>query len=552
LLSLISRRLEVTDEPQDIQKLFWEQARVLREKGDQDGALKALEHVTMLDPDHVGALALLGEISIRRGHYEQAAQSLARLATLPVAPPKNRVTAGVAAVDLYENKLNQHDKALEVLLALHNAKLSSLPVRERLARAAARTGSWKEATAILQELMNERPQAEGRIEAARLAMAIHRDRLGQPQAAAPAVVRLLQEAPTDGEALDLLLETEHPRPVRERLLKEARDGLVDILQTQPTDAVPVRRLVKVAAALGDEALEQAAIGVLMALGEADPDAEEAFARLTAKKARVPQIAMSDAMLKSILAPGDEGPVGELFALMGPTLAEALGPSLQACGVTRRDRVDPRSGLALRNEVAAWAGAFGVREFELYVGGKEPLGVQGIPGEPPVLVVGPSINAPLTPVVRSRIGRELMGVVRGSTVTRLRDDVTVAAIVVACCRLADVPIDHPPYAVLGEVERLISRAISRRTRRAIADLCANVVHTRADARAWTKSALASQDRASVVASGDVSIVLGDLLGASIDKLGQTVRASSRAEELLRFVLSPHYLDLRQAFGLEGAQ
>ena len=38
----------------EIQKLFWEQARVLREKGDQDGALNALEHVTMLDPDHVG------------------------------------------------------------------------------------------------------------------------------------------------------------------------------------------------------------------------------------------------------------------------------------------------------------------------------------------------------------------------------------------------------------------------------------------------------------------------------------------------------------------
>ena len=58
LLALVSRRLEVTDDPTEIQKLFWEQARVLREGGDQDGALKALEHVTMLDPDHVGALAL--------------------------------------------------------------------------------------------------------------------------------------------------------------------------------------------------------------------------------------------------------------------------------------------------------------------------------------------------------------------------------------------------------------------------------------------------------------------------------------------------------------
>src|ERR1019366_4115240 len=54
--------------PVAFQKLFWEQARVLREGGDQEAALKALEHVTMLDPDHVGALALLGEINIRRGN----------------------------------------------------------------------------------------------------------------------------------------------------------------------------------------------------------------------------------------------------------------------------------------------------------------------------------------------------------------------------------------------------------------------------------------------------------------------------------------------------
>ncbi len=209
LLALIVRRLDVAEDPQEIQKLFWEQSRVLREKGDQDAALQSLEHVTMLDPDHVGALALLGEINIRRGHYDEAATSLARLALLDAAPAKNRITAGVAAVDLYENKLDRFDKALEVLLALHQAKLSTLPVRERLARAAARTGAWNEATSMLEELMTERADAQGRAEAARLAMSIHRDRLGRPQGAAAAIVKLLEESPADGEALEMLLKTQH-------------------------------------------------------------------------------------------------------------------------------------------------------------------------------------------------------------------------------------------------------------------------------------------------------------------------------------------------------
>ena len=114
LLALVARRLEVTDDPQEIQKLFWEQARVLREKGDQDGALDALEHVTMLEPDHVGALALLGEINIRRGNFEEAAGVAGAAGDASTsAPAKNRVTAGIAAVDLYENKLERFDKALE-------------------------------------------------------------------------------------------------------------------------------------------------------------------------------------------------------------------------------------------------------------------------------------------------------------------------------------------------------------------------------------------------------------------------------------------------------
>lgn len=550
LLALVARRLQVTDDAQEIQKLYWEQARVLREKGDQDGALSALEHVTMLDPDHVGALALLGEINIRRGNFEQAAVSLGRLAVLEAAPAKNRVTAGVAAVDLYENKLNQFDKALEVLLALHRAKLSTLPVRERLARAAARTGSWKEATAILEELMHERPTPDGRIEAARLAMAIHRDRLGDPQGAASAIVKLLEESPIDGEALDMLLQTEHAADVRERLLKAARTSLVESLQARPTELPAVRRLVKVSRALSDDALQQAALGMLMSLGAADAQAEGAFTQLASKKARAPQIAIGEAMLRSILAPGDDGPVAELFVVLGPTLAEAFGPNLQACGVGRRDKVDPRSGLALRNEIATWAGAFGVKEFDLYVGGKDPLAVQGIPGDIPALVVGSGVNAPLAPMTRGRVARELLAMARGTTIVRSRDDITVAAIVVAACGQAEIRIEHPPYAVLAEVERLLGKALGRKTRRLLPDLCRNIVSSQADARAWSRRALVSQDRVAVVASGDPAVVLAEVLGTSAEKLGAAVKGNARAEELLRFVASPKYLEIRRALGLEG--
>ncbi len=551
LIAVTTRRLAVADDPAEMTKLFWEQARVLRERGDSDAAMKALEHVTMLEPDHVGALALTGEIAIRRGMFEEAATALARLSGLADAPPKNRVTAGVAAVDLYENKLDRHDKALEVLVGLHRAKLTTLPVRERLARAAGRTGAWREATGILEELMMERPEPAGRVEAARLAMAIYRDRLGDANAARNAIGKLLEEVPGDGEGVDMLLSIDLEATAKRRLLDRARYAVIEQVQQRPTDLPLVRRLSNMSRALGDDVMWQAALSVSIALGEQDPHAGTALMQLSSRKPRMPQMALNDAILRGVLAPGDDGPVAQLFALLAPTLAEALGPSLAAAGVTKKDKVDPRAGLAVRNEIASWAGAFGFREFDLFVGGKDPLGVVGVPGDSPSIVIGAQVNVPLLPMTRGRIARELLGLMRGSTITRWRDDTTIAAIVVAACNLAEVRVEAPPYAMLAEVEKLISKAIARKTKKAIGDVCRAVVATRADARGWAHRALASHNRIAAVASGDATAVILDLTGQSLERLPALVSGDSRVEELVRFILSPPYVELRRSLGLEGA-
>ncbi len=75
-----------------------------------------------------------------------------------------------------------------------------------------------------------------------------------------------------------------------------------------------------------------------------------------------------------MSPGDDAPMASLFALLGPTLTEALGPALPALGVTKKEKVDAKSGLQVRNEIGAWTGAFGIPEFELYVGGRDANGV----------------------------------------------------------------------------------------------------------------------------------------------------------------------------------
>ncbi|MCC6648641.1 MAG: tetratricopeptide repeat protein [Polyangiaceae bacterium] len=548
VLQLAQRRLEVTEDTPEIVKLYWEQARILRKQGDYEGAQDALSNVTMLEADHVGALALSGEIFIKKGEFAEAAAALSRLALHEEAPPQQRLISGVAAVDLYEKKLDRVDEALRVLTSLHESGLSTLPVRERLATVAARAEAWPAATAILEELMGEREGADARVAAARLSMAIWRDKLDDPRGAERAVTKLLAEAPSDGEALDLLLDRLPTEPFARRLVATGRDAVVRDLAGGPLDPDAVARLAKIARATGDGALLQASLGALVALGRDEPGVSDELADLDARAARVPQIQVDDAALAALGDPEDSGPIARLFAALGETIAEALGPSREGLGVGRKERIDAKSGMPLRNDVAAWLGALGIGEFELYVGGRDLEGVQGVAGEVPAIVVGGEVRSPLSPRARAAVAREAFALRRGPTIGRLRDEATIASIAIAACNLCELRLDAPNFAILGDVQRQLGKAMSRKVKKMIPEICQEMVARRADVVRFSQASQRSLDRVAAIAGGDAALVLTDVLGASRGDLRRAVAASPRADRLLRFVLSPTYLQLRSQLGM----
>ena len=548
LLAIINRRLDVVEDEQETLKLFWERARVLRKKGDVDGALAALEDVTMLEPDHVGALALAGEIQIAKQAFDKAAPLLARLSEVEGAPKQQRLMSGVAAADLYEGKLQKPDKALEVLAGMHKSGLSTQPIRERLAKVAAKVGAWEQATGILEQLMKEREKREGRIEAARLAMAIYTDKLRKPLRAEAAAAKLLDESPDDGEAVDLVLTTGFDAGFRSKALGRAKSTIVHALAQNPCDADRVALLAKIANAGQDLTLRQATLGALASLGREDAGLSDELARIDAQVAARPQVTLDANALAEIADPEDSGPVAELFVALAETIGLALGPSLSSLGVTKKERVDPRGAPPLRVAIAEWTGALGMAEWELYVGGSDPNAVNGVAGELPTIVVGANIKTPLTPAARSAIAREVFALRRGITSLRHRDDNTIASLVVAALQEAGLSVANPPYAIFTEVQRSVHKEISRKVKKVLPDVAQRVAGSRQDAAVWAQAARRSIDRMAVIAAGDVSLVLSDVLAAPRENLGARVTASDRARRLLGFVLSPSYLDLRKKLGM----
>ncbi len=547
LLDLISQRLEVAEDPAELAKLFWERARVLRQSGDHSAALSALENVTMLETDHVGALALAGEVYLSTKQFPEAAEKLAKLSTLNEAPSRQRLMSGVAAVDIYEKRLGDHQAALDVLLSLHRSGLSTLPVRERLAKVAAACQDWDSATQVLEELMRERETQEGRVEAARLAMVIHRDEQQDPLGAADAAKCLLTELPADGEALELVLSDILNAEQTEHFLEQGRASLVSSLMKEPLDAERVDRLARIALKLENAPLRQAALGALVAVGEGSPEIDQELFGLDQRVAHIPQMAIGDEVLPELADPEDTGPIAELMQQLATTLCEALGPNLATFNVGRRQKVNPRAGLPLRNEVAAWAGALGLGDFDLYVGGPDEQGVFGIASETPALVVGPAVTAPLDAQNRAAVARELFSLKRGTSILRHREPTDIAAVVVAAGQTLGVEIPSPQYALLGEFNRLLSKALPRRLRRPVTELSERVRDSGADPISWYRAATSSLDRMATLAAGDVSWVLGGTRDQR-GRLGASIEAQRRAARLLSFVLSPAYLELRQKLGM----
>jgi len=306
------------------------------------------------------------------------------------------------------------------------------------------------------------------------------------------------------------------------------------------------RLARIAAELERAPLRQAALGALVALGVHTGTTEQELTRLDQRVAHVPQIAIEESALPNLADPEDRGPIPELMRALATTIALALGPSLAAFNVTKKERVDPRAGLPVRNEIAAWAGALGIGEFELYVGGGDPSGVCAIATEVPALVIGSKVTAPLTPRHRQAVARELFALRRGTTVLRHREPAEVAALIVAACRIVDVEIPAPAFAMLSEFQRLLSRELPRRVKKALPELAAALARSSADPGTWYRAATSSLDRMAAIAAGDVSWVLAS--GGVRGELPQSREGQARARRLLSFVLSPTYLELREQLGM----
>ncbi len=341
IIALTSARLSVAESAKELTKLHWERARAYRQAGNLDQALADLGNVGLLDPDHVGAKALAGDIYISQQDYKSAAAELSDLALLPNAPAEQRRLGAITAIDLFEGKLNDIDAALEVFNRISEANLDLLPVAERLVAACAKAKRWEETLVLSGYLATNLPTATGRAEAARLQLAVYRDELHKPERALNSVETLLIHSPGDAEAVDTLLDGSLNPEVSRRLLREHLPSILEHT-AQFAEVENLERLARIADELGDLELRLATLGALVCRAGTEADTVREIDQLLGHTASYPD-STSPSYDSSLLVHEDEdGPLIEILRLLAPHLSEVFGPTVSSLDSDGKSDVGPRS------------------------------------------------------------------------------------------------------------------------------------------------------------------------------------------------------------------
>jgi hypothetical protein len=546
LQELVQARIDATDDDRELVKLFYEMARIRRSLGDREGAIAALENLLMLEGEHVGGLALMVETTVSLERFAEAVDALRSLAQADVPAAQKRI-ARFGAADFLETKLHDAEGALAELRAAAEAGLGDAGLYTKMADVAERASNWQ---ALIESLERGAQVTTGAARAAfeRRAAVAYRDKIEDRVAACVALRRALEAVPADVAAGDLLAALLDDG-ARAGLSQQFEEAVRAELDADPTNPVVLRKLRRAAVWRRDVTFERAVLALLAALGEATPDETNTLGSLPSPTAKRPTSALQDAAFARLRARGDGGPIVQVLAMVGEALVELDGLAPGKYSVGRGERVGPKDASPVRDEVQAFARAFGLLPGDFYVGGREPGLVAAIPreGDPPTWVVGSGIGAPLSPSRRFAVGQLSLALRLGVAPLLTHDVKTWPRLFFAAAAASDAPLPGgASIAGLDEATRSLGKELPRRSRKAIPDLVRSL-----DARLETVEGVCRALRRTLLRAGlllasDPQPALEAVLGAAVSR--DSVRGNDDARELVLFWTSTDALQMRRELGL----
>jgi tetratricopeptide (TPR) repeat protein len=466
---------------------------------DPEGAADALEQALLLDPRHAGAMDRLDAILTDLDEPSRLAAALGRF--LEVEPHASVRRMRLAA--LWSGPLAAPHRAVDELRIVVTADVRSAS-RDDHGDAAARD-------------LHLRARAE--------------------------LARVLEEAQRLPEAI-----TEH----------------LGLLRVEPLRLDSLRALRRLFDRTGQPHRSARAVASLAVLAATDAAEIRAVREARARWSDETAGAVTGAEFEAVIRhPDERHPATALLAAMVEALPRLYSMSLEDWGVTKADRLGPRSEDPVRVIISRVANLLGLAEgFEIYLARTGTTQVEVEASQPPSVLVPPTLAAMPRQEAYLQLGRQL-GRIRAGTHAALRVPLKDLGLLVA----AGVRMVYPDYGrgalpedKLNDVSQKIARALPRRHRRAFEQAALSFRDGGVfDSDKWRAALLHTGHRASIVVSGDVVgsfdyiARLDRRLSAALVQSPEELRAAAATNieviEMINFALSEELAGLNRRLGLD---
>ncbi|MEZ4337143.1 MAG: hypothetical protein R3B82_10990 [Sandaracinaceae bacterium] len=287
--------------------------------GDVEGAISAWRGVSALDPSDVEARTSLKRLFLANELWDDLVEVLEREALSHTEPePKAEVYRQLA--ELHRDRRGDLEAAITALRHLRDLVPGDLAARDALADALVRAGAYLEAIPLLRQRI-ESSYGPDRSDLLRLLAAILEDHVGDDEGAFEAWAQILDENPTDLDAIGHMEAIDEASGMHERLLSTL-SYKVEIIAEAERGAVLVRMGGIAEASLNDLARAAELYARALELSPSEPGVLDRLCEVYERSDRFRDLVV---LLRSTAnREQDPGRRAELYRRIARTLADAVG------------------------------------------------------------------------------------------------------------------------------------------------------------------------------------------------------------------------------------
>lgn len=526
LLGLVHRRTQVVHEPEELARLLYEKGRLERADGKPEAALYTLQELLLLEPNHVGAIALKAEIHKSSDQWAEAVRSLQKLATCDLPVSQQRLARLGASFFLSEHlnspraALTELEKAVELGANDRTtlAKVAELHVRlghhEKAVHhftEASKASAGMEAASLLHEAAEiTRRDLKSHVQA----IAIYRTALATAPGHTASIQRLVELAPDD---------CAHESS---RYLAVLRDST----HRNPTDTQAMRKMAAHAKLTDQGALEQHALDAISCFETLTNEEHERLQQLEAGRA-ASQRGFVVEPRQVRLWDEPEHMLDHAARLLQADFHDLDQLTLETYGVTA-DQTEA-NGEPVAQQLASICSGFGLASAGIHRTPTRPSLVTLVPDRDGRIhwILGNEVEHRLTERQLFIACQMTWAMAKSALPLVHRTTSDAARLLIAAALVSGTPMDTPRSQAIKSLEQILERRLSKKTKQNARILFEGL--TVVDIERWVERLNVSCLWVAALSCGRLHLCLEAVLQSRVSKT--RVVESAQAKQTMEFWL-----------------